>query len=1166
MAGRTRLRSVAVLFVGMACAAVAASILAVATNAATEVTGSWPLGLDALRRHPFRWMVAGVVLAAVASFALWWLQHRTEQPDPLIPPGERLDPWVVDRPRELGAIKKALLAGRSAVGITTALSGAGGFGKTTLARMVRADPQVIRHFKGRILWLTFGRDTVTKSAVAEKVNDLIARVDPRHARAFTDPGQAGEHLAALLNRGDRVLLVLDDVWYPQQLAPFRFRVPGCAQLVTTRNPALLHGSQVIPVKLDAMSDEQAVRLLTWNLDGAAIPAATVTAVLAETGRWPLLLRLINKILLDEARTGGDVSAAVADIRERLRRRGALAVDDLTGAQATTLDIDDPDRRQLAVRATIEASTGLLAVADRERLAELGVFAEDETVPLTLVRRLWKLDPLAARQLCVRLDELALVSLSGDTVTLHDVVRDYLRAALRDRLDAVNAGLLATFTSTLPAAEPLEPGGPSIAWWDLSPRERYLWDHLVEHAGPTEGEAIAADLRWVEARLRHFGVAAPYADLRRVGTQAADELALVLLRAAHLLRPTKPPQALTDVLHARVAEHPRWATQAATLRERLPGPRLVSRWPQPDLPDPAVRRTLSGRSEDVNAIAVSADGRWLASADDDGCATVWDVRTGEPRATYRGTNYEGSGDGVGFAPDGSWLAVALSSGLIRLWDLGTGSVIAEFGDLVGRTMSMAVSRDGAALVIGERNGRVTVWDIARRKLRAELTGHKGEVLAVAVAPDGSWLVTGGMDGTARLWNPAKRTGTVVADDLGPVDSVTVAPDGTWFAAAAVVNVLRWERATGEVTKLKVPDSGFRALAISPDGTRLAVAAYSKLVIVDAATGKVHSTVARFADDVVMTAYAPDGTWLAAVTGRDTRILDLRPPALGESKPDRRHRLDVWSIAAGRDTFVTGGNNVRPRVWDARSGELLRRLPKVNGIVNSIAVPASGSWVAAAWDHEVLIANRRTGKELHRIRTAKRDVEWVSAAPDGSWLAGGDKKGNVVVWDATTGVVRQTFESPKDSLEAVVVSPDGSWIAAGGYEEKLVVWDVAHGSQRHVLRQHSDTIRTLAVAPDGTWLACGDDDGRVLIWEPSSGQRLAKLRRHRGEVVAVAVTDDGRWLATVGDDRDVRLWDCHTWELATMTRLDSTPRGCAWTSDPRVLLVGTEAGICAFDLVR
>ena len=69
----------------------------------------------------------------------------------------------------------------------------------------------------------------------------------------------------------------------------------------------------------------------------------------------------------------------------------------------TLDVGQPSQRERAVRATIEASTGLLSGDDAERFAELGVFAEDEAIPFGLVAQLWRatagLDELQAAQVC-----------------------------------------------------------------------------------------------------------------------------------------------------------------------------------------------------------------------------------------------------------------------------------------------------------------------------------------------------------------------------------------------------------------------------------------------------------------------------------------------------------------------------------------------------------------------------------------------------------------------------------------------------------------------------------------------------------------------------------------------------------------------------------------------
>ena len=65
----------------------------------------------------------------------------------------------VARPELAEALVAAVLApDASAVGVTTGLVGAGGFGKTTLARMVAHDPRVRAEFAGGVVWVTVGED------------------------------------------------------------------------------------------------------------------------------------------------------------------------------------------------------------------------------------------------------------------------------------------------------------------------------------------------------------------------------------------------------------------------------------------------------------------------------------------------------------------------------------------------------------------------------------------------------------------------------------------------------------------------------------------------------------------------------------------------------------------------------------------------------------------------------------------------------------------------------------------------------------------------------------------------------------------------------------------------------------------------------------------------
>ena len=525
--------------------------------------------------------LAGIVATAAA---VWAVVPRPVKVS--LPPELQVPDWVVGRPAELTAVVKALTGGRArTVGITTGLYGAGGFGKTVLAQMACADRRVRRRFRGRVYLVTVGRDVQGAEAIAARVNDVIKLVTGEDA-TFTNPEDAGRRLGSLLDAGPRRLLALDDVWSQEQLAPFTEGGKACARLVTTRAPELLAGRGTA-VRVDQMSPEQAQALLTSRLP--PLEPAVVQGLLAVTGRWLLLLRLVSTLLADYARVTPDASAVSAQglvLLEKLRAGGPAVVDDLLGEAGRRLNVGQPQERTRAVRATIGASTSILDRHDAERFAELGMFAEDEIVPFRLVAQLWRatagLDNLRAAQVCKRLAQLALISQAADPaggIALHDVVRDFLRAeAGEQRLAGLTGMLLDAVTADLPAASPLDHGAVCpvrVAWWELGHEDRYLWDHLIEHlagAGrPDEADAVASDLRWVGARLERFGPAASAADLSAAGTPRAARLRAVLARAAHLLAPAEPAGAVVDVLHSRVADDPDWGPQVAALRDIYPRP-------------------------------------------------------------------------------------------------------------------------------------------------------------------------------------------------------------------------------------------------------------------------------------------------------------------------------------------------------------------------------------------------------------------------------------------------------------------------------------------------------------------------------------------------------------------------------------------------------------------
>jgi WD40 repeat protein len=1118
-------------------AAAASTVLAIALNVATGGTARWfPL----VERYPLWWTGGATVAVAGAGLLVWWAQRWYDRgSEELLPTVLPLEPWVVGRPDEVNQVV-AVLRRKATTGITGVVHGAGGFGKTTITEMVRADPRLLRHFQGRVHRVTVGRDVRGRELV-RLVNGLIEEVQ-RDPVTFTSVQQAADHLAAVLNAGPRRLLIIDDVWAEEQLAAFP--VAGrCARLVTTRNETLAAAAGV-PVKIGPMSAKQARTVLLAGLE--PLPPLVVQGLIRETGQWPLMMGLVNKILHQRARLHEDISHAAEDLLSTIRW-ARLQVDELAREpdQPDVIDVSDPQQRRRAIRATIEASTGLLFPPDQVRLVELGMFARNETIPVPVVAALWHttggLDQAASESLCARLADLALVTLirtsDGGALELHDVIRDYLRDEFgADRLEQLHQILLDTVAVSLPAAAAVPGPGTVTAWWELPEQARYLREHLIEHmlAAGHEDEAgqTATDMRWVDARLQASGPSGPYTDLAAVGTPRAERLQRLLGQAAHLLAPTDPPYSLTDILYSRVFDDPDWGSQTRALAAGRPVPALACAWPLPDLPGSALRRTLAGHTGPVHAVAIAPDGTWLATGSWDRSVRIWDAATGRQRATLTGHTKEVRS--VAIAPDGGWLASGGADRTVRIWDVVSG------------------------------------------RERAALKGHTGAVNAVAVAPDGGWLTSGGADRTVRIWDSAtgRQRAILTVDERWPVDAVAIAPDGTWLATSSVKLVQIWDADTGQqLAALTGHNGSVDAVAIAPDGTWLASSGNDGIVrIWDAATWQQRAAVV--ADEWVgAVAIAPDGTWLASasVTG-SVRIWDAMTFQQRVTFTGHTGVLKAVAIAPDGTWLATGSWDKSVRIWDAISGPQGSTQARA-AHVSSVAFAPDGTWLACGHASGLVrVWDLATGQE----RTAAEDIGGATAvaiAPDGTWLATGRSGGPVRILDIATGEEHVFARRPHGQEHvfirrphgtAVAIAPDGTWLATAGDERRLAwIWDLRTGEECAALSGHTGRVTSVAIAPDGTWLATGSWDRSVRIWDAATGQLRATLTGHTGEVTSVAIATDGTWLATGSHDGSLRIWDTTTGRVGAVMRVDSSLKDCAWSPAGNLIAAAGDAGLYLFN---
>ena len=329
---------------------------------------------------------------------------------------------------------------------------------------------------------------------------------------------------------------------------------------------------------------------------------------------------------------------------------------------------------------------------------------------------------------------------------------------------------------------------------------------------------------------------------------------------------------------------------------------------------------------IRHVAVSPDGKYLATISDERIARIWDLENNPAAVQFAHMMDVYS---IVFSPDGKTLVTVSRDNLMARWDWQEKKFLTAVEAHHDKIGSVDISPDGKLLATGSADKMVNIWSFESGNLLRTLKGHASTVTRVAFVPVGNWLVTGSLDSTVRVWDPASDNAPRILKRFNAVVwCIAAAPDGKTVAIGLKdKSALLLDLATGEVLRTLAGHAlGIPAIAFSSDGTRIATGSEDNTIkIWDVKTGKVIMTLTGHSQAILSVVFSPDGQRLATGSLDNTvKVWDLhtRKEILSLQRAKHDNCLSVVFSPDGK-YLVAGFQSGKIMIWAIAPDDLVRQ---------------------------------------------------------------------------------------------------------------------------------------------------------------------------------------------------------------------------------------------------
>ena len=579
-----------------------------------------------------------------------------------------------------------------------------------------------------------------------------------------------------------------------------------------------------------------------------------------------------------------------------------------------------------------------------------------------------------------------------------------------------------------------------------------------------------------------------------------------------------------------------------------GFRTVKLWQRPR---DVQRHSISASTGTVSAVAVSPDGKTIATASADNTIKFFNAASGQAGVVL--TGHTAAITSLRFSHDGEKLVSSSIDKTIRVWNVTDGK-------LMGR---IDTPSEVSALTL------VQLPPPPAPTPAADATGEEKEKSKAATPPPiVEQIVSGGGDNLIRQWIMPAGLSQPLVDVPAKTNVLAVSLDRKLLALANAEGAIQvidvetgkpinaWQAHTGAVSDIAfavIPEVKPPAANADneeapqenpqPPLRRLATAGADGTVRIWNYDSKEQLAVLRGTlAPITGVTFRPDGKQLAATTtDGGVTVWNLEATAPKTLAGDNGSPATVAAISNDGKLLATSGTldgRAAILVRDVTSNRVIHTLLGHDQPITSLSFSADNTKIASgSADKTARVWELAAAKfpELMRFSEHTGPVTGVAFNADASQVLSGSADNSVKLWAVADGKALQNFAGHTAAIVGVGFATGNLPVSASA-DKTVRFWNAADGKQLRAITA-TTAVTTIGFTRDGARLALAGADNNIATYQTADGKLLQTLKGHQAAVKSLVFSADASRLVSAGADNRAIVWNSLSGRLLEMIPVEA-----------------------------